>query len=279
MDNFDPRLLRMSVEIDGQLNVYDGLFISASGTKYANPLQNECTVKVLNMRKSARDYLLTETSPFNRPRRRKKVIIEAGRQSIGYFKLYEGDIVESTPSQPPDISLTLKAKTGGWWKTDPLSVSYGQTVPMDTIANQVASSMGLSLQNEGTPKNIGGYSYSGSKLRQADQINDMGYSAFIDNETLFITDIGQGISGSGILLTKDTGMVGIPQLTEQGVKVRFFLDPQARVGGRLTIKSEMNPAADGDYIIFKLGFDVCNRDTAFYGVAEARRVGLWPMIR
>lgn len=268
----------MSVEIDGQLRQYDGLYISASGTKYANPLQNECTVKVLNMQKSARDYLLTETSPFNRPRRRNKVIIEAGRVSTGYFKLYEGDIVESTPSQPPDISMTLKAKTGGWWKTDPLSVSYGGSVPMVSIARQVADSMGLSLQNEGTPKNIANYSYSGSKLRQVDQINDMGYSAFVDNETLFIADIGQGIGG-GMVLSKNTGMVGVPQLTEQGVKVRFFLDPQARVGGRITIQSEINPAANGDYIIFKLGFDVCNRDTAFYSVAEARRVGLWPMIR
>jgi hypothetical protein len=139
--------------------------------------------------------------------------------------------------------------------------------------------MGLSLQNEGTSRNIGNHTYSGSKLRQVDQINDMGYSAFIDDETLFITDRGKAVAGSGMVLSKETGMIGIPQPTEQGVKVRYLLDPRARVGSQITIRSEINPAANGDYIIYKLGFDVCNRDTAFYSIAEARKVGLWPTFR
>lgn len=279
MRGFDPRLLRLSIEIDGQMNQYTGLYIAASGMKYANPLQNECTVKILNMRKSLRDYLLTETSPFNRPRRRKRLILEAGRESTGYFKLFEGDIVQSSPSQPPDIALTLKASTGGWWKTAVTSASYGGSVPMGTVAKQVADSMGLRLQNDATDKNIANYSYTGSTLRQVDQIRDMGYTTFIDDDTLYVTDMGQPISGTAPILSKDSGMIGVPQLNEQGVKVRFLLDPQARIGAKIAIKSEINPAADGEYIIYKLGFDVTNRDTAFYSVVEARRVGLWPTIR
>lgn len=279
MDKFDPRLLRLSIEIDGQLNVYDGLYISASGTKFANALQNECTVRIMNMRKSAREYLLTETSPFNRPRRRKKLILEAGRESTGLFKLFEGDITNSTPSQPPDIELNLKAATGGFFKTDPTAVSYGASVPLETIAKGVADSMGLSLQNEATPKNISNHSFSGSKLRQVDQINDMGYNAYIDDDTLYVKDRGNALANTGMVLSKDTGMIGIPQPTEQGVKVRYLLDPKSRVGSRITIVSEINPAVNGDYIIFKLGFDVSNRDTAFYNVAECQRVGLWPTMR
>lgn len=279
MQAFDPRLLRLSLEIDGQLYQYTGLYITASGTKFANPLQNECTVKIANMQKRLRDYLLTETSPFNRPRRRTKLILEAGRTSTGYFKVFEGDVVQSTPSQPPDITLTLKAQTGAWFKTQPVSVNYGAQVDFGTVAKQTAASMGLSLQNDATPKNIGNYSYTGSTLRQVDQIQEMGYTAFIDDDTLYVTDRGQPVSGSSKTLSKSTGMIGLPELTEQGVKVRYLLDPVARIGSELTIESEINPAANGTYVIFKLGFDVSNRDTAFYTIAEARRLGIWPTNR
>lgn len=279
MQTFDPRLLRLSLEIDGQLYQYDGLYITASGTKFANPLQNECTVKIANMQKRLRDYLLTETSPFNRPRRRTKLILEAGRESTGYFKVFEGDVVQSTPSQPPDITLTLKAQTGGWFKTRPVSVTYGAQVDMGQVAKQTADSMGLSLQNDGTPKNVANYSYTGSALRQVDQLQELGYTAFIDDDTLYVTDKGQPVSGSAKTLSKSTGMIGLPELTEQGVKVKYLLDPVARIGSELTIESEINPAANGSYVIFKLGFDVSNRDTAFYTIAEARRKGIWPTIR
>lgn len=279
MNKFDPRLLRFSIEVDGQLRQYTGLQMSASIMKFANPLQNQCTAKISNITKATRDYLLTETSPFNRPRRRKKLIIEAGRESTGYFKLYEGDIIQSIPSQPPDIELTLKASTAAWFKTDAITVSYGQNVSMSTIAQGVADSMGLALQNNATDKQISSYGYTGSKLRQVDQINDMGYTTFIDNDTLYVADMGDSTAKVSQVLDMTSGMVGIPEMTEQGIKVRTLLNSNVRIGSRITIKSEMNPAADGAYIIFKLGYDVANRDTAFYSVIEARREGLWPTIK
>lgn len=276
---FDPRLMRITLDVDGERRQYTDLYMTASGTKYANPLQNECTVKITNLRKSVRDYLLTETSPFNRPRRRVRMIVEAGRESFGYFTLFEGDIMTSAPSQPPDIALTLKAATGGWFKTSPISVGYAGSVPMETIARDAAASMGLNLQNEGTPKNIANYSYSGSKLRQVDQMQDMGYSAYIDDGTLYVNDKGRAQKGGSYLVSAETGMIGIPEATEQGARVKFLLNPQARVGTAITLQTEMNPALNGEYVIYKYGFDISNRDQQFYGIAEARRRGIWPIIR
>ncbi|WP_414826437.1 baseplate hub protein, partial [Yersinia pseudotuberculosis] len=103
----DPRIISLSIEIDGKLHVYTDLYISASGQKTAGSLQNECTIKIANLKQSDRNFLITETSPLNRPRRRKKIILFAGRKSYGTFKVFEGDIIGCTPSQPPDIMLTL----------------------------------------------------------------------------------------------------------------------------------------------------------------------------
>ena len=79
----DPRLLRVGFEIGGQLKLYDDLAITASGTKYANANQNECELKITNLDKETRDYLLTDSSPFNKNKTRKILTVEAGRVSTG----------------------------------------------------------------------------------------------------------------------------------------------------------------------------------------------------
>ncbi len=42
----DLRRIRLGIEVGERLQWYEGLRISASGTKYANPLQNECNVTI-----------------------------------------------------------------------------------------------------------------------------------------------------------------------------------------------------------------------------------------
>ncbi len=66
-------------------------------------------------------------------------------------------------------------------------------------------------------------------------------------------------------------MIGIPEFTEQGIKVKMLLDNQTKLGGGLRITSSIYPAVNGDYVIYKLGFDIATRDTPFYYIAEAAR--------
>ena len=115
-NELDPRLLRISIQINGQLKSYEGLDMSASGTKYANANQNECEVKISNLDKTTRDYLLTETSPFTKNKTRKLLRVEAGRVSSGYSLVFQGDITNAVGAQPPDIAMTLKAATGDFAK-------------------------------------------------------------------------------------------------------------------------------------------------------------------
>ena len=59
-------------------------------------------------------------------------------------------------------------------------------------------------------------------------------------------------------------MIGIPVVTERGVYVKMLLDNTVSVGGSITVKSDINPAANGTYTITKLMFEIANRDTPFY---------------
>lgn len=272
MEQIDPRLVRIGIEVAGILKQYEGLQITASGTKYGNPNQNECEVTISNMDKATRDYILTETSPFNKNKARKKLIVEAGRVSYGYSKIFEGDITNSGVSQPPDIAIKLKALTGNYSKSDVIARTQPPSTSLRNISGQVAKDLGVTLDFQAKDKTIANYSFSGGALKQIDKLQSMGLvDAYLDDNVLVVKDLNAPLNGRVRVLNLDSGMIGIPELTEQGIRVKFLLDNQTTVGSSLQITSVLYPALNGFYVIYKLGFDIANRDTPFYWIAEAKR--------
>lgn len=268
----DDRLVRISVEINGQLKQYEGLALKASGTKFANANQNECEVTITNISSITRDYLLTETSPFNANRTPKKFIVEAGRKSYGYTKIYEGTIASATPSQPPDISLTIKALTANDKKGEVVARTQKGQAKLSDISKQVSNDLGLTLVFEAQDKLLSNYNFTGGALKQVEAVGLAGnVNAYVDDGLLVVKDASRALSNRLRVLDIDTGLIGIPEITEQGIKVKYMLDNTSTLGGTLRVKSKLNPAANGDYIIYKLGFDIASRDTPFYWIAEAKR--------
>lgn len=274
MEELDPRIVKLSIEVDGQLKTYDGLYITASGTKYANSNQNDCEIKIANLDQVTRNYILTETSPFNANRTPKKVIVEAGRVSYGVSKIFEGNIIMSSPSQPPDIAVTIKALTGNFQKGNIISRTQNAVTPLSQIAKGVANDLGATLDFQATDKNISNYAYNGGALKQIDALGSAGaVDVYLDNDVLVVKDINIPLTGRVRKLDLTTGMIGIPEVTEQGVKVKFLLDNQTTLGGALEITSDIYPAVNGTYAIYKLQYEISNREIPFYYIAEGKRLG------
>lgn len=273
MLRLDPRLVSVAIEINGVIKTYSDVAITAFGTKYANPLQNECTITIMNLEKSTQDYLLTQTSPFNTNKTPKSITVYAGRQSYGKIKIYSGNIVTSTVSQPPDIVTTLKCLSGNFAKGNIITRNIAGTVSLQQASKAIAQDLNLALNYQATNKNLTNFSYSGNALGQVDNLSSVGnINAYVDDDTLVVKDSTKPISNVIKLLSADTGMIGIPEFTEHGIKVKFLIDNQTKLGGLLRIKSEIYPSINGDYMIYKLGFELSNRDTPFYYIAEARRL-------
>lgn len=270
----DERLIRVTVEVNGELKQFDQNFgITASGTKFANPLQNEAKVKIANLTASDRDYLLTATSPFNKNKTLKKLTLEAGRVSSGLSKIYEGDINKCFPSQPPDIWLEFTCLTGQYVNGKLVQATQPGQTKLSTIAKQIAGDTGLSLNFQATDKNISNYSFNGSAGKQIDALGSLGgVSAYQDDSSLIVKDVHLPLQGQIRILDKNSGMVGIPQLTELGVKVKYLIDKESKLGGALQISSILYPTVNGKYVIFKLGFELASREDPFYFDAECLRV-------
>ena len=272
MNEIDPRLMRISVEVNGRLKSYDGLAMTASGCKYANANQNECEVKLFNLDKATRDFILTETSPFNANRTPKRFIVEAGRVSYGLSRIFAGVISSAVPSQPPDIAVTLKALTGNDQKGNIVARNQPGQTTLKNIAQSVAKDLSLSLLFQAQDKQIANYNFTGGSLKQVDKLGEVGnVNAFVDDDSLIVKDSGRALVNTVRVLNIDTGLIGIPEITEQGIKCKFLLDNTTTLGGTLRIQSKIYPAVNGDYVIYKLGFDIASRDTQFYWIAEAKR--------
>lgn len=270
----DPRIIKVSFEVNGKLKTYSSpFFITVNGTKYANALQNEADIIIANLDKTTQDFLLTETTPYNINNTSKTITVEAGRESYGTSVVYTGNIVTSNVTQPPDVGITLKCLTGNFLKTNVIGVNQAGQATAFQVANAIAQQTNSILNFQATNKNIGNYSFGGSAPNQVQFLNNIGgVTAWIDNGVLVVKNANEPLGNTLKLVSASTGMIGIPQFTEQGLQVKFLYDNRTVLGGLMRVKSYEYPAADGDYIIYKLGFQLSTRDTPFYYIAEGQRI-------
>ena len=274
MQALDPRIIKVSIEVNGKIKTYSSpLALTAMGNKYGNALQNDCVVTLDNLDRETQDYLMTETSPYNFNRTPKIVTIEAGRESYGTAVIYKGNIVSAVVSQPPDVSVTLKCLTGNFVKGNIITRNQPGQATYKQICEQIALDTGTILNFQATDKNISNYSFAGAALDQVVVAGNLGsFNVFIDNDTLVVKDAAIPITGKTKILSAETGMVGIPEFTERGIKVKFLMDNQTVLGGALDIRSKQYKAVNGIYVIYKLGFQITSRDNPFYYIAEAARL-------
>lgn len=268
----DQRVLRVGIEVSGEMRVFEGLAITANGSKVASDVQNTADVTILNLSKDVRNYILTETSPFNANRTPKKIVIEAGRVTTGTARMFVGEIVSASPTQPPDIGLQIKAQTGAFQKGKVMARTGAAREKLSAIAKKVAGDIGAMVEFEATDKQIANYAFSGAALKQVGYLAAAGgVDAFQDDEILVVKDAGKPRKNFTKIINANTGMIGIPEVTERGVRVQFLFDLDTNLGGAIDLTSELNPSLNGSYTIYKLDFELASRDTPWYYTAEASR--------
>lgn len=277
-ENLDKRIIIVEIAVPGGTKRMEGISCDFTVTKTAGSLMNEAEIKIANLAKADRDYIVTATSPLQRPRQRKSITVWAGYESIGVTRRFSGDITDSSVTQPPDIWLNVKAKTGYFARGDLVSRSAPAQANLSQLAENVAKDLGLTLDFQAADKAIANYSFTGGNLLQVDKLGRAGMvDAYVDDDRLVIKNRGQGLAGRMRKLSEKTGMIGIPEEDEKGVKVKMFMDQHTGLGTMLEIESVLNPAANGRFVIYKMRDNCSMRGLPFYIEAEALRPGLGGM--
>ena len=101
--------------------------------------------------------------------------------------------------------------------------------------------------------------------KNVDKLNQMGgVQAGVDNGTLWVINAGAVRKNTGFTISDSTGMVGIPQVTSEGVTVRVMINSAILIGGEVTINSVTNPAANGTFKVMKMDYEIASRDQPFW---------------
>jgi hypothetical protein len=247
MTAVDERIVTLALEINGQLKTYSSpMFISSTGKKTTNPLESEIEVKIANLTKEDTDYLLTNCSPFNKNNTPKLLVLSAGRVSTGVNEIFRGNITKLVPSQPPDIMLSFKCKANQFLKGKIVASQQPPSVPMSTIANQVASDCGLSCDFQATDKNVANYAFAGGALKQVNKLAEMGgVNAWVDGDKLMVTDQNVPLKGVLRVLDAQSGMVGIPEITEQESRSNTYWTIRPKSAACCKFKAPSGPASTG----------------------------------
>lgn len=261
----DDRVLIIGVEVNGELRSYSGGANTVKINRSADEKQNSCVVTMTGLLAEVRNFLLTECSPWAPNRKPKIITITAGRQSTGIQRIFTGEISETSVSDKPDVTLTLKALTSNGIKYNFLAWQSPKTIQLSDLSKKVAADYGLKLRFEATDKTVSNYVYNGSAARQVSHLALMGdVDAFVDNDYLVVKNLGEANKGSARLLSKNTQLLGTPLLDDKGAKARMLFDPTVNVGDAVQIESEMNPAANGQYTIYNLAISLASRAQDWY---------------
>ena len=153
-----------------------------------------------------------------------------------------------------------------------ISVSHPALTQMSVIAKQIAAASGMSIDFQATDKLISNYAFSGSAVQQINKLAEMGdVHAFFDGSTVVVVNKNTPRRSIMRVVNKNNGMIGIPEITEYGIKVKFLADHTTQIGGSIVLQSEMHPLANGTFMINRLEFDIANRETPFYFTAYCTR--------
>lgn len=155
-----------------------------------------------------------------------------------------------------------------------ISKSFPAGTPVKDVVDEIAKQMekeGVARGEFKYPDDIADkkfkrpYAACGSCARELDTIgrgNDFYWS--LQNETLEIIP-GNGYVGGVVLITPQTGMIGTPAITDNGVRVSALLNPEVRPNRRVQLKSqtlEMN-ADDGIYRVSTVTYSGDNHNGDF----------------
>lgn len=270
-NRINPRIVTVGVEAEGDFQLFEGLDIRAQGQKFAGPESNTCVVQISNLTRTQKNWLLTVASPLTTSQQpdRKPVLVtlSVGRENdFQPFLLFQGYCWASRVTMPPDIGVVLTSTTNNLQASSMQPQNLGALTSLQTIAAQIASQYGLTLNFTASPKQIANFHYTGGLQTALNKLAKCGgIRVQCNHSILSVYDIGSTVGGAQpFLLNTSTGMVSIPEVTESGIKTMCLIRPEPQIGGPITIQSVVNPAANGAYYISCMNYHVTNRDDPFW---------------
>ena len=245
----------------------------------------EANIDIYNLNRDDLQFLTTSAANWMA----KKTLIQL---YAGYDDdvelIFGGQIMTAPPEGYPDLVLHIKCLSGLEWMTTNINVQKANIKLIDLI-DYTSSVTGFPVNipakmrrtNETLNKKIDEFSYTGSVYNLLDKIQSMlggfsigGKSVFLSayNDNTFVWN-PETTDGQTLYISKESGMVGVPEITDIGANVKMLLNTKVRTGSRIYLHSDRVPDASGEYIITQIIHEGEVRGTAWYTTLMCTRIG------
>lgn len=255
-----------------------GLNIRFRVTTYTNNgMASDSRIEVYNLNRKDLGYLSTIARTYLQ----KNYLFRLYAGYEGEEKLlFSGRAIQAIPTSYPDVILEMNGMSGLEWWGEKMETSKSDTTVMDLI-DTAAQKMGyqvnvddkLRKNNELLNKSIENYSFTGSPMDMLQECQNMMGGVSSDPQTVFISVNNDQINiwspsveskNKKLLISKDTGMIGLPQPTETGCKVKILMNTGISTGDVVEVKSERIDVLNGDYYVIGITHEGETRGKSWY---------------
>ena len=245
--------------------VYEGVETHVSIEKPGEPDENKATVEMYNL---SMDAMRDMTTLSFKPLQSKKnlIVIFAGDETEGMSQCFAGEIQTAYAdfSGAPTIKMHIEAAAGSYPSlkaSPPIAVKGSQTAA--SLIEQFAKESGYTFVNNGVTSSVKNAVLNGDPVTKMKTVAHMvGCEIIIDDNVVKIQPYNKGLDeGNAVLMSKDSGMLGYPTFTSEGIKLKCLYNPDLQLGGMVEVKTVV-PGAEGTWKITKLSHSLVANSNA-----------------
>jgi hypothetical protein len=231
----------------------NGLRIKAEIQDYGGSAMPQIQLLVYGLPPSMMNQLTTIGKIFTSIRAQNQVIVAVGDSGSALTTVYSGNINEAWAdyNQIPDAALNIIGLAGAAAALKPVGASsYPGQADVGTIMQSMASMADLSFINHGVSVQLSNPYFPGTALAQIRECAQAaGINFTIDNGALEIWPKSGSRSLSSIpVISTQTGMVGYPTFSSNGLMLTTLFNPSIKVGAQIQVQSSIR-VPDGAYVV------------------------------
>ena len=168
--------------------------------------------------------------------------------------VFQGEIITAVPViGDANLDFKIEARCGYYPNlipTPPVSVQGETTV--EKLMTQFAKEANYDFENRGITMSVVNSVFAGSPVQKAQQLaTQVGIDLIIDNRKFIIQPYETEPKGTIPLISKESGLIGYPSYTNDGVECSALYNPDFDLGGYFELKTIL-PHASGIWKIAKL---------------------------
>ncbi|MFY1028187.1 baseplate hub protein [Actinobacillus seminis] len=185
------------------------------------------------------------------------VRLEASRDGgESYTVVHSGTINFAYPNfgSAPDSILTIDSLTGYHHQILPVKpLSLKGEVDVSNAISKICRSMGMRFENSGVTGRVSNPYLPQSALEQIKNLCDaVDANMILENDAVAIVPRGQSRKINIPVISPQSGLIGYPTPTMQGVSFQCLFDPLIKMHGNIEIKNSFIDSTNGTWHVFGL---------------------------